>query len=171
VRVIGIFGKLAIMQAANKGAAATRRTDTMLFSALSGPQLLVILIVGGLGIALGETAAPPNASVYIISPKDGDTVTSPFKVQFGLSGMGVAPAGVDKPNTGHHHLLIDVSDPLDPNEPIPQDKAHLHFGAGQTEAFIELPPGEHTLQLVLGDWSHLPFHPPIMSAVIHVTVK
>ena len=143
----------------------------MLFSALSGPQLLVILIVGGLGIALGETAAPPNAAVYIISPKDGDTVTSPFKVQFGLSGMGVAPAGVDKPNTGHHHLLIDVSDPLDPNEPIPQDKAHLHFGAGQTEAFIELPPGEHTLQLVLGDWSHLPFHPPIMSAVIHVTVK
>ena len=130
----------------------------MLFSALSGPQLLVILIVGGLGIALGETAAPPNASVYIISPKDGDTVTSPFKVQFGLSGMGVAPAGVDKPNTGHHHLLIDVSDPLDPNEPIPQDKAHLHFGAGQTEAFIELPPGEHTLQLVLGDWSHRSIH-------------
>lgn len=143
----------------------------MLFSALSRFQLLVILIVSGPGIALGETAAPPNAAVYIISPKDGDAVTSPFKVQFGLSGMGVAPAGVDKPNTGHHHLLIDVNDALDPNEPIPQDKAHFHFGAGQTEAFVELPPGAHTLQLVLGDWSHLPFHPPIMSAVIHVTVK
>jgi hypothetical protein len=85
--------------------------------------------------------------------------------------MGVAPAGVDKPNTGHHHLLIDVNEPLNSNEPIPQDKNHLHFGAGQTEAMIELPPGEHTLQLVLGDWSHLPFHPPMMSAVIRVTVK
>jgi hypothetical protein len=127
--------------------------------------------IGGLSVALGETAAPPNASVYIISPKDGDTVTNPLKVQFGLSGMGVAPAGVDKPNTGHHHLLIDVNEPLDPNEPIPQDKNHLHFGAGQTEALIELPPGEHTLQLVLGDWSHLPFHPLIMSAVIRVIVK
>jgi hypothetical protein len=87
----------------------------------------------------GETAAPSNASVYIISPKDGDTVTNPFKVLFGLSGMGVAPAGVDRPKTGHHHLLIDVNEPLDPNEPIPQDKTHLHFGAGQTEALIELP--------------------------------
>jgi hypothetical protein len=129
------------------------------------------LIVAGLGIALGETPAPPNASVYIISPKEGDAVANPFKVQFGLAGMGVAPAGVDKPNTGHHHLLIDVNEPLDPNEPIPQDRNHLHFGAGQTEAMIELPPGEHTLQLVLGDWSHLPFHPPMMSAVIRVTVK
>ena len=112
-----------------------------------------------------------NASVYIISPRDGDTVTNPFRVQFGLSGMGVAPAGVDQPNTGHHHLLIDVNEPLDPNEPIPQDKTHLHFGAGQTEALIELPPGKHTLQLVLGDWSHLPFHPPIMSDVITITMR
>ena len=103
--------------------------------------------------------------------KDGDTVTNPFRVQFGLSGMGVAPAGVDKPNTGHHHLLIDVNEPLDPNEPIPQDKTHLHFGAGQTEALIELTPGKHTLQLVLGDWSHLPFHPSLTSDVITVTVK
>jgi hypothetical protein len=143
----------------------------MLFSVLSRIQLLVVLIIGGAGIAMGETAAPPGAFVYIISPKDGDTVTNPFKVQFGLSGMGVAPAGVDKPNTGHHHLLIDASGPLDPNEPIPQDKSHLHFGAGQTEALIELPPGKHTLQLVLGDLSHLPFHPPIVSDVITITVK
>ena len=117
----------------------------MLLSVLSRTQLFVVLIIGGLATALGETAAPSNASVYIISPKDGDTVTNPFRVQFGLSGMGVAPAGVDKPNTGHHHLLIDVNEPLDPNEPIPQDKTHLHFGAGQTEALIELPPGKHTL--------------------------
>ena len=143
----------------------------MHFSVFHRTLLLGVLIFGAPVSVPGETAAPPKASVYIISPKDGDTVTNPFKVQFGLSGMGVAPAGVDKPNTGHHHLLIDVNEPLDPHEPIPQDKAHLHFGAGQTEAYIELPPGKHTLQLVLGDWSHIPFSPPIMSAVITVTVK
>jgi hypothetical protein len=143
----------------------------MLLSVLSRTQLFAILTMGCLATALGETAAPSNASVYIISPKDGDTVTNPFKVQFGLSGMGVAPAGVDKPNTGHHHLLIDANEPLDPNEPIPQDKTHLHFGAGQTEALVELPPGKHKLQLVLGDWSHLPFHPSIASDVITITVK
>src|SRR6516165_3553768 len=159
------------MQGENKVRYKAGRTGAMLLSVLSRTLLFVVLIIGGLATAFGETAAPPNASVYIISPKDGDTVTNPFRVQFGLSGMGVAPAGVDKPSTGHHHLLIDVNEPLDPNEPIPQDKTHLHFGAGQTEAVLELPPGKHTLQLVLGDWSHLPFHPSIMSDVIIITVK
>ena len=143
----------------------------MLSLVLSRTQLLVAFIICGLGIALGETAAPSDASVYIISPRDGDAVTNPIKVQFGLSGMGVAPAGVDAPNTGHHHLLIDANESLDPNEPIPQDKKHLHFGAGQTEALIELPPGKHTLQLVLGDSSHHLFRPPLLSDVIIVTVK
>jgi hypothetical protein len=143
----------------------------MPFSVLSWTQLFIVLTIAGLATAWGEIAPPPNAFVYIISPKDGDTVTNPFRVQFGLSGMGVAPAGVETPNTGHHHLLIDANEPLDANEPIPQDKTHLHFGAGQTEALIELPPGKHTLELVVGDWSHLPFHPPIMSDVITVTVK
>lgn len=122
--------------------------------------------------ALAQTAAPPNASVYIISPKDGDTVTSPFKVQFGLTGMGVAPAGVEKPNTGHHHLIIDTT--LSPDElkaPIASDATHIHFGGGQTETMVTLPPGRHTLQLVLGDWTHIPFSPPINSPVITVTVK
>ena len=123
-------------------------------------------------IALAQTAAPPNAVVYIISPKDGDTVTSPFKVQFGLSGMGVAPAGVDKPNTGHHHLIIDATlSPDELKEPIASDAKHIHFGGGQTETMVTLPPGRHTLQLVLGDWSHIPFNPPIMSPVVTVTVK
>ena len=103
------------------------------------------------------------ASVYFISPKDGDTVASPFKVQFGLTGMGVAPAGVDKPNTGHHHLIIDTTlSPAELKEPIASDAKHLHFGGGQTETMVTLPPGQHTLQLVLGDWSHVPFDPPIM---------
>ena len=85
--------------------------------------------------------------------------------------MGVAPAGVDAPNTGHHHLLIDANESLDPNEPIPQDKKHLHFGAGQTEALIELPSGKHTLKLVLVGFSHHLFHPPLMSDVIILDVK
>jgi hypothetical protein len=122
--------------------------------------------------ALAQTPSPAGATVYFINIKDGDTVTSPFKVQFGLTGMGVAPAGVEKPNTGHHHLIIDTT--LSPDElkaPIPADAKHLHFGGGQTEAMVTLPPGQHTLQLVLGDWSHVPHVPPVMSQVITVTVK
>jgi Domain of unknown function (DUF4399) len=135
-------------------------------------SLLAAAIVVVPALALGETAAPPGAAVYIISPKDGDTVTSPFKVQFGLSGMGVAPAGVEKPNTGHHHLIIDTTlSPQELKEPIASDARHIHYGGGQTEAMVTLPPGKHTLQLVLGDWTHIPFNPPIVSPVVTVTVK
>ena len=122
--------------------------------------------------SVAETPSPAGAQVYIINLKSGDTVTSPFKVQFGLTGMGVAPAGVEKPNTGHHHLIIDAT--LSPDElkaPIASDAKHMHFGAGQTEAMITLPPGQHTLQLVLGDWSHIPHVPPVMSEKITITVK
>jgi hypothetical protein len=135
-------------------------------------SLLLAVMIGIPAIALAETAAPPNAAVYFINLKDGDTVTSPFKVQFGLSGMGVAPAGVERANTGHHHLLIDVTLSAEElKQPIPGDAKHVHFGGGQTEAMVTLPPGRHTLQLVLGDWTHIPFNPPIMSPVITVTVK
>jgi hypothetical protein len=135
-------------------------------------SLLIAALVGIPAMALCETAAPPGASVYIISPKDGDTVTSPFKVQFGLTGMGVAPAGVEKPKTGHHHLIIDATLSAEElKQPIAADATHVHFGGGQTEAMVTLPPGQHTLQLVLGDWSHVPFDPPIMSPVVTVTVK
>ena len=124
-------------------------------------------------VQAGETPAPEGAKVYFINLKDGDTVTNPVKIQFGLSGMGVAPAGVeDKKNTGHHHLLIDTTlegEAL--NEPIPSDDQHRHFGGGQTETTIDLPPGKHTLQLVLGDWSHIPHNPPVMSERITITVK
>jgi hypothetical protein len=122
--------------------------------------------------AAAQTPSPAGAQVYIINLKSGDTVSSPFKVQFGLTGMGVAPAGVEKPNTGHHHLIIDAT--LTPDElkaPIASDAKHMHFGAGQTEAMITLPAGQHTLQLVLGDWSHIPHVPPVMSTPITVTVK
>ena len=117
------------------------------------------------------TSAPADAFLYIIWPPDGATVKGAFWCRFGLRNMGVTQAGSIASNAGHHHLLIDVNEPLDPNEPIPQDKTHLHFGAGQTEARIELLPGKHTLQLVLGDAKHYPFKPPIISDKITITVK
>jgi hypothetical protein len=133
---------------------------------------LLFTTVAALAPAGAETASPAGAAVYIINLKDGDTVTGPFKVQFGLSGMGVAPVGTQTPNTGHHHLLIDTQlSPEELKQPIPADDKHRHFGGGQTEVTLTLPPGPHTLQLVLGDWSHIPHNPPVMSPVIKITVK
>lgn len=110
----------------------------------------------------GPTASPQGAKVYFIDVKDGATIGTKTAVHFGQRGMGVAPAGSDRPNTGHHHLLVDTElPPLD--KPIPNDFNHLHFGAGQTEAELTLPPGKHTLQLLLADQSHLPHKPPVMS--------
>jgi len=107
---------------------------------------------------------------YFISPQNGAKVSSPFTVRFGLKGMGVAPAGVTNANTGHHHLLIDTDLPPD-NLPIPNDDKHRHFGAGQTEVELTLPPGQHTLQLVLGDANHVPHQPPVHSEKITITVQ
>jgi hypothetical protein len=113
---------------------------------------------------------PKDALLYIIWPEDGTTVKGTFWCRFGLRNMGVAPAGHDFPNTGHHHLLIDTTEPINPNEPIPHDKQHLHFGGGETEALIDLPPGKHTLQLVLSDGNHFSFNPPLISKRITITV-
>ena len=107
--------------------------------------------------------------VYFINIKDGDVLKSPFLVQFGLTGKGIAPAGIDVPNTGHHHLLINV-DKLDYTLPIPASKQHLHFGLGQTETTLDLIPGEYKLQLVLGDKYHIPHKPPLVSKSIKVKV-
>jgi len=123
-------------------------------------------------VVLAQSPAPSAPAVYFINLKDRDIVTSPFRVQFGLSGMGVAPAGVEKEKTGHHHLLIDTKLTADElKAPIPSDQQHLHFGGGQTETILTLAPGEHTLQLVLGNWSHVPFDPPIISPIITIIVK
>ncbi|MGE5490233.1 MAG: DUF4399 domain-containing protein [Actinomycetota bacterium] len=120
----------------------------------------------------GPTAAPPNAYVYSGWPNYGQVQPAgkPFKVWFGLRNMGVAPKDVKFPRTGHHHLLIDTDLPPADQE-IPSDKNHLHFGAGQTETMLELPPGKHTLQLLMGDDKHIPHHPPIYSKKITITVK
>ncbi len=120
--------------------------------------------------ARAQTPAPADAYLYFISPRDGERITGAFWCRFGLRNMGVTHAGDATPNMGHHHLLIDVDEPLDPNEPIPQDRKHLHFGAGQTETLLDLPPGRHTLQLVLGDAEHKPFRPPVVSKKIRITV-
>jgi hypothetical protein len=112
---------------------------------------------------------PENARVYILWPSDGQVVRGGFWVRMGLADAGVAPAGVEKANTGHHHLLVDVDlPPLD--QEIPNDRNHLHFGLGQTEARLDLPPGKHTIQLLLGDENHVPHQPPLYSKRITVTV-
>src|SRR5258705_7167898 len=121
--------------------------------------------------AVERTASPPGAEVYIISPRDGATVHSPVHVQFGLKGMGVAPAGVKFENTGHHHLLIDTDAPTDAAAPLPATDKIVHFGKGQTETTLTtLTPGKHTLQLLLGDQNHIPHNPPVISKKITITV-
>jgi len=120
--------------------------------------------------SLPRTPAPPGARVYFITPTDGEVVGDPVTVRFGLSGMGVAPAGVEKTKTGHHHLLVDTGLP-NPSLPVPSDANHRHFGGGQTEVTIDLAPGRHTLQLLLADHLHIPHDPPIVSKQITVTVK
>jgi len=117
-----------------------------------------------------RTASAPGAEVYIQAPADGAQVRSPFLVRFGLRGMGVAPAGITNANTGHHHLLIDLAELPPDNLPLPQSDQVRHFGAGQTEVELSLPPGQHTLQLVLGDALHIPHNPPLRSAKITITV-
>ena len=114
--------------------------------------------------------SPDGAAVFIISPADGATVQSPVTIQFGLKGMGVAPAGVDMPNTGHHHLLINEELP-NLMETMPAGPGLIHYGGGQTQATIELDPGTHTLQLILGDMNHIPHKPPVISDKITITVE
>jgi hypothetical protein len=117
-----------------------------------------------------QMSAPPGAKVYFIAPPNGARVRSPVLVQFGLRGMGVTQAGSAPSNAGHHHLLVDVTEPVSETEVIPSDKIHLHFGGGQTETTLDLPPGRHTLQLVLGDAKHRPFRPIMASQKIEITV-
>lgn len=120
---------------------------------------------------MAGTPSTEGTTAYIISPVHGETVSSPFKVRFGLAGMGVAPAGVEREKTGHHHLLIDRVKLPALDKPLPTDERLRHFGGGQTEAMIELTPGMHTLQILLGDKNHIPHTPPVMSERIMIRVK
>lgn len=139
---------------------------TILFGGLA-----LLLMTGVMTAQLARQKAAEGTSVYIIAPANGATVSSPFTVRFGLKGMGVAPAGVNHPNTGHHHLLIDVADLPDLGTPLPATDNIRHFGGGQTEAEITLPAGQHTLQLVFADYLHLAHERPVVSEKITITVK
>ena len=146
----------------------------MLKTIVSTVAAVVILILmpamkAGPAYAAGAPS-PENAQVYFIWPGNGTVIHGgKFWVRMGLRNMGVSPKGVDIPHVGHHHLLIDTElPPFD--QPIPSDRNHLHFGAGETEARIELPSGKHTLQLLLGDRDHLPHNPPVYSEKITVIV-
>ena len=137
-------------------------------------KLLLLAVAGLLSMPVlaGETPSPEGAKVYFIGLEDGASVPSPVTVRFGLSGMGVAPAGIQQENTGHHHLIINEAIEGDElNAPIPADDNHIHFGGGQTEVTLDLAPGTYVMQLVLGDWIHIPHNPPVMSERITVTVE
>jgi hypothetical protein len=131
---------------------------------------LIAFAAGSLALAQSRrTPSPAGAKVYFIQPKDGQSVKGRVHVVMGLAGMGIAPAGVDKPQTGHHHLLVNV-DKVNTGAALPNDDRHRHFGRGETETMLDLPPGKHTLQLVLGDLEHIPHNPPVMSPRITITV-
>ncbi len=123
------------------------------------------------GAATAREPSPAGAEVYIVSPKDGAKVKSPVTVVFGLKGMGIAPAGIKFDNTGHHHLLVDSDVPTDLSQPLANNEKSMHFGKGQTETSLTLPPGKHTLQLVLGDYTHTPHDPAVISKKITITVE
>jgi len=120
--------------------------------------------------ALVRTPATEGARIYFVSPGDGETLKSPVTVVFGLAGIGVAPAGVDKESTGHHHLIVDAGLP-DLSLPIPKNDHYRHFGGGHTEVELQLPPGTHTLQLLLADYRHIPHVPPVVSEKISITIE
>ncbi|MEM9974326.1 MAG: DUF4399 domain-containing protein [Pseudomonadota bacterium] len=140
---------------------------------------IAIACIFAAGSAFAQGApSPDGAEVYFVGLEDGATVQSPVRINFGLSGMGVAPAEVERENTGHHHLFVNRA-PFGEGEfgaeelelAIPNDENHRHFGGGQTEVMLDLPPGEHTLQLVLGDAGHVPHDPPVVSDVITITIE
>lgn len=120
--------------------------------------------------ALPRTPSPAGARVFFITPADGDSVTSPVAIEFGIEGMTVAPAGVEQAASGHHHLIVDAELP-DPGLPVPKSANYIHFGDGSTSTSLELESGEHTLQLILGDHLHIPHDPPVYSGVIRITVE
>lgn len=139
--------------------------------ALLGLTALLLAAAGGAQQPeIERTLSAPGAGVYIISPNNGESLSAPVTVRFGLSGMGVAPAGVPHPATGHHHLVIDAPVP-NLTLPLPSDEHHRHFGGGQTEVSLNLSPGEHTLQLVLADHLHVPHDPPVISLPVKITVR
>lgn len=144
-----------------------------MLSQISHGVLALALAFAGLASAadLPRSPAPESAELYFITPQDGAVIEPTFTVRFGLRGMGVAPAGIDAPNTGHHHILIDLDELPPVDMPLPANEHVVHFGAGQTETELTLKPGVHTLQLMLGNHLHIPHDPPVVSEKITITVS
>ena len=141
-------------------------------SSLLGAGSLLLLLAQPVIAQMPRTTSPEGAEVYFISPSDGlHTEDGQVHVVFGLRGMGVAPAGIEYPDSGHHHLLLNAEELPAFDTPIPSDERHLHFGMGQTETMLDLEPGTHTLQLILGDMNHVPHDPPVVSEKITITVE
>jgi hypothetical protein len=138
-------------------------------------RLIALVFALAFGLAPAAEAqmpSTPGAKVFFVNLKDGEHVKSPFKIEFGITGMTLAKAGYPRPGTGHHHLLIDTTiTPEDLTDPIPADAQHIHFGGGDTETTLSLAPGKHTLQLLLADWRHVALTPPVMSEKITVVVE
>ncbi|MGF1501067.1 MAG: DUF4399 domain-containing protein [Paracoccaceae bacterium] len=131
-----------------------------------------VLALAAASATSGETPSTPGTELYFIGLEDGATLQNPVTLHFGLKGMGIAPAGVEMEGTGHHHLLINATVEGEMfDNPLPADDNHIHFGGGQTETTRELPPGTHTIQLILGDHNHIPHDPPVMSERIQITVE
>jgi hypothetical protein len=172
---LGQFGEPDHRRYAEQGSLAEiQEVADMSSSYLRGTWLMVMALIAGAPAMAQDIRkpAPKDAAVYIIAPRDGATVKSPVPVRFGLRGMGVAPAGVARENTGHHHVLIDTdAKDVDVTKPLPATDKVKHFGGGQTETMLQLPPGKHTLMLIVGDENHVPFDPPIVSKKITITVK
>jgi len=137
------------------------------------PMMIALVLVSFAAAAADVplSPSPAGASVFFVEPADGATVPATFTVKFGVKGMTIAPAGTDQPNSGHHHLLIDVAEAPDMKQPLAANEHVVHFGKGQTETQVTLPPGKHTLQLVFANYLHIPHDPPVVSKQITVTVK
>lgn len=133
-------------------------------------KLAAFLLLLPCPLLMADSKSNENASIYFISPANGATVKNPVIVKFGLKNMGIAPAGIQVENTGHHHLIVDTDLPS-LKQPVPSDDHHLHFGKGQTETELVLAPGRHTLQLLLGDYTHTPHNPPVYSDKIYINVE
>ena len=131
----------------------------------------IIILTSVILVMTSSIVSADEKSVYIIEPMDGAVLKSPITIKFGLKGMGIAPAGVEKDNTGHHHLLINLTELPDMTKPLPATDQIKHFGGGQTETELELPKGKHTLQLLLGDFAHRPHAEPIISEKITITIQ
>ncbi len=146
------------------------KINTLTLAATFAATLATTALVSVAQAQMPRTASVAGAKVYLVEPRNGAQIKGPVRVVMGLSGMGVAPAGVDVAETGHHHILVNVDTAPAADMPIPADDRHRHFGKGQTEAMLTLPPGKHTLQLLLGDKNHVPHNPPLMSEKITITV-